>query len=458
METRFGRDLSQVRIHTDPQAAESARQVDAQAYTVGPHIAFAEGFYRPASSSGQGLLAHELTHVLQQSRVKSSAAPVTMGEPLAIGERDNSYERQAQAPGQGGVQSLASPILQRQTFPVLFPPLASDLPKTIDSAEFGSGGSLAEDDPQVIRLAEAYKKHSASHTLTTVKLSAYLSNAAKNASAVEQEERRTSGARMRTLRDSLARLGVPRDKVSIFPASAYYNSQAGKVIAEVIQSAPMILPAPPMVVPPGPAQVPPASGGGGLPSIGDKLKVKFGPVEIDIPKSVTLKLPIALSAAKTLNIELKGEAPATFSFSLWLDGLQYIRIGLKAGVKYDPKKESTTGSAGLEIELQKKTCSAANPNALRAKITKAGEELTKAGAEFNAATTNEDKLSKAADVASALADMYDAVDQSTKACTPKPAASFRIGVEGPLGKVPGEETDPSKRPPSYLGGTLTIPF
>lgn len=67
MESRFGQDFSQVRIHTDSTAAESARDVDAQAYTLGNNIVFGAGQYNPHSQSGKRLLAHELTHVLQQA-------------------------------------------------------------------------------------------------------------------------------------------------------------------------------------------------------------------------------------------------------------------------------------------------------------------------------------------------------------------------------------------------------
>jgi len=66
MESRFGHDFSQVRVHTDAQAAESARAVNARAYTVGRDIAFGSGQYAPGSSTGQHLLAHELAHVMQQ--------------------------------------------------------------------------------------------------------------------------------------------------------------------------------------------------------------------------------------------------------------------------------------------------------------------------------------------------------------------------------------------------------
>jgi hypothetical protein len=60
-------DLSEVRLHTDERAAESARSVNAFAYTAGNHIVFGSGQYAPETRSGRALLAHELTHVLQQT-------------------------------------------------------------------------------------------------------------------------------------------------------------------------------------------------------------------------------------------------------------------------------------------------------------------------------------------------------------------------------------------------------
>ena len=67
MEPRFGRDFSAVRVHTDDRAAESARQVNSLAYTVGNSIVFRSGSYNPYSTPGRRLLAHELTHVAQQN-------------------------------------------------------------------------------------------------------------------------------------------------------------------------------------------------------------------------------------------------------------------------------------------------------------------------------------------------------------------------------------------------------
>ena len=75
-EERFGRDLSSVRVHANRPAAEAARALRAEAFTLGGDVAFGEGRYQPGSDAGRHLLAHELAHVIQQG----AAAPLP-GEP-----------------------------------------------------------------------------------------------------------------------------------------------------------------------------------------------------------------------------------------------------------------------------------------------------------------------------------------------------------------------------------------
>jgi hypothetical protein len=65
-EPRFGRDFSDVRVHTGPEADEAARSIDAEAFTYGSDVVFASNNYQPHTSRGRELLAHELTHVVQQ--------------------------------------------------------------------------------------------------------------------------------------------------------------------------------------------------------------------------------------------------------------------------------------------------------------------------------------------------------------------------------------------------------
>src|SRR5882757_6950309 len=65
-EPRFGHDFSQVRVHTDAKASESAQAVNALAYTTGRDVVFGVDQYAPGTTQGQMLLAHELTHIVQQ--------------------------------------------------------------------------------------------------------------------------------------------------------------------------------------------------------------------------------------------------------------------------------------------------------------------------------------------------------------------------------------------------------
>src|SRR5215469_1789255 len=67
MESRLGYDFSQVNLHIDSKAAESAAAVNAKAYTVGNEIVFGAGEYSPGTVEGKHLLAHELTHILQEA-------------------------------------------------------------------------------------------------------------------------------------------------------------------------------------------------------------------------------------------------------------------------------------------------------------------------------------------------------------------------------------------------------
>src|SRR6266516_5474528 len=90
MEPRFGHDFSGVRVHTDARAAESAKSVNALAYTVGRDVVFGSNQYRPEMTAGKRLLAHELTHVVQQSGI-----PFSTGTAMKVGAPGDSYEREA---------------------------------------------------------------------------------------------------------------------------------------------------------------------------------------------------------------------------------------------------------------------------------------------------------------------------------------------------------------------------
>ncbi len=84
----MGTDFSDVHVHADSQADALNQDLSAKAFTTGNDIFFQQGAYEPQSSSGQQLLAHELTHVVQQG----GSAP---SGPLTLGPAEDSYEHEA---------------------------------------------------------------------------------------------------------------------------------------------------------------------------------------------------------------------------------------------------------------------------------------------------------------------------------------------------------------------------
>jgi hypothetical protein len=106
MEPRFGHDFSQVRVHTDSEASRSARAINASAYTLGQNIVFGSGEYAPTTSQGQRLLAHELTHVVQQSSGPSLAP--AMAERVNVAPAADSFEHTANHVASAVVSAPAS--------------------------------------------------------------------------------------------------------------------------------------------------------------------------------------------------------------------------------------------------------------------------------------------------------------------------------------------------------------
>ncbi len=95
METAFGADLAGVRVHTDAEAHDLNRSVGATAFTTGSDIFFGQGAYAPGSGAGDHLLAHELTHVVQQ-RGAGGAGAVTQAS-LTVSSAGDAAEREAEA-------------------------------------------------------------------------------------------------------------------------------------------------------------------------------------------------------------------------------------------------------------------------------------------------------------------------------------------------------------------------
>jgi hypothetical protein len=115
MERRFGHDFSQVRIHADGKSAESTRETNALAYTVGRDVVFNTDQYQPQTETGQRLIAHELAHVVQHGRAEASGSGA-----LRMGSRNDSSENEAERAANGmktgsvvEVREASSGFLQR---------------------------------------------------------------------------------------------------------------------------------------------------------------------------------------------------------------------------------------------------------------------------------------------------------------------------------------------------------
>jgi hypothetical protein len=128
MEGRFGTDFGDVRVHTGGAAEESAKSVGAHAYTVGSNVVFQRDRYDPGSDAGRTMLAHELTHVVQQRSGPVDGTPAAGG--IKVSDPSDRFEREAVAnaeritamPAQGALQRdaaapAAQPAVQRAEAP-----------------------------------------------------------------------------------------------------------------------------------------------------------------------------------------------------------------------------------------------------------------------------------------------------------------------------------------------------
>lgn len=115
MAPRFGHDFSRVRVHTDGRSDDAAHAINAKAFTLGQNIVFAAGQYQPHSPLGINLLAHELTHTIQQRDFANVAASA-----IPLGAHDSREEREADSTaetlGLSAPRTTIAPLIQRKTW------------------------------------------------------------------------------------------------------------------------------------------------------------------------------------------------------------------------------------------------------------------------------------------------------------------------------------------------------
>lgn len=139
MEPRFGHDFSKVRIHTDAKATDSAKAVEAKAYTVGNHVVFGFGQFSPVTEPGRRLLGHELAHVIQQkSDYTLHRQPLNQPTPGFSVNQADYLQLVTQA-----IQSISGNLVHTNTLaPIIQPALSSLVSQAIWRDEKGkeSGG------------------------------------------------------------------------------------------------------------------------------------------------------------------------------------------------------------------------------------------------------------------------------------------------------------------------------
>ena len=134
-ESRFGHDFSRVRVHVDAVANQSAHSVNALAYTVGHDVVFGSGQYAPSTAAGQKLIAHELTHVVQQS-MTGRIGNVRLGNPYSDAEHEATQVADAiHEPRRRVVSVSTAPILAAAPKPsAKVPDLDEDVVKAAEKA------------------------------------------------------------------------------------------------------------------------------------------------------------------------------------------------------------------------------------------------------------------------------------------------------------------------------------
>lgn len=146
MEAGFGRDFSNVRVHDDARAHDSARMLSARAYAAGDHLVFGEGAYRPGTAAGRGLIAHELAHSVQQAGVQMKP------EGSLPAGYDTELEAQADHAAAAVMSGRPVPALSRIGAPTVF--RAQDDPPAGGSAEPVAAGPPQKLPPGMIPIRD----------------------------------------------------------------------------------------------------------------------------------------------------------------------------------------------------------------------------------------------------------------------------------------------------------------
>lgn len=409
MNSRFGHDFSRVRIHSDAAAAASARAERAHAYTLGEHVVFGHGRYAPATTEGRRLLAHELAHVVQQTENTGS---VTLPGATSEAEADHAARAVTHNLPVPVIGSVNAPVIQRDDAE----------PEALSPESQVSRAELMCDLRTLCRL------HFASRDIVPVERVRRAYRACRPGSLATTALNPCLALDFATLREVTE------------PGGATSPGRS----------------------PPTTAPAPAAGSSGGLSLPSTNVRFSLGPVElnIDLPSSLTARLPIPFQGARVLEIGLEATTSGRFTFNVTINAVPHVRIILRARASVEERR----GSAGVVVETTRTVCRATDESTARTQLEAAGERLRNAiqtAQNPPEPAADEDpameRLSRLADVVSALVNVHQAVERVRAPCREVPLAAFEFGVQGPLGEQePGHERERGAVP--YVGGTATLRF
>lgn len=409
MDAHFGHRFDTVRIHDDAQAAASAAVVAARAYTVGIHVVFAAGEYREDSLASRKLLAHELTHVIQQGSGRSAGD-------------DKRLEAEAEQAELG---------------------IGTGVPTT---AVTGSAPMLARDE-DADAVSDAETRADAAEAACDIRALCRLHF---------QAPERVDDARIR------------RVFSACHPDVNIYGLVGGSPCLTPNFGLPAIAPdaasGGALRTLAAPDAATPESGGagasGGLALPSTTIRFNLGPAAftVDLPASLAIRLPVPFQGAQRVVFTLNA-SPEEFSFSATINAVPHVRISARAAMTTEG-----AGSARLSVETTRTTCHAMDAAAARSALESAGNRLRDAiravqepppiPEDASSLERSFDPHMRYAEVVSAVANLNSAIERAGAACREVPVFSADFGVRGQLTRLESGED----AAPTYLGGSATFHF
>lgn len=406
MEERFDRSLGDIRIHTDPAAAQSARLLSARAYTVGNHIVFGPGGYSLGCATRRQRLAHELTHAIQQRGAG--------GTELSTARREGEARQAASSLTGGGPMpriSAATPALSRDPEPGSEGDSEFEATTAEATCDIRSLCRLSLNAPEVVSRTRLLRVYQACHP------------------------------------------GVPL--TSLVAGNPCLTPNLGL---------------PPRLTAPGPRRgpttgaTPPAASAGGLslPSTTIAFNLGAAAVTVDLPASLAVRLPVPFRGAERVVFSLNAST-SRFSFRVTINAVPHVRIIADASATTEGR-----GAAGLTVQTTRTTCQAVNAAAARSALQSAGTRLRDAiRAVQNPPAPDPDasELSRTfapharyAEVVGAVANLKSEIDRVGAPCREVPVAGFNFGVQGQLTTPDEPETPGGATPGTFVGGSFQLHF